>query len=105
VANAEDLQVIYGVDTDVSSDQSANLYTASPTDWTKVVSARVCVLIRSEDQGITTLQSGSTTKWQRYLNCAGALGTVTGSTAFTDATDSRLRRAFVATFNLRNRVN
>ncbi|OYY93086.1 MAG: hypothetical protein B7Y41_13315 [Hydrogenophilales bacterium 28-61-23] len=97
VPSAEDLQIIYGVDTD--GNQSANLYSAAPTaaQWPNVVSARVCVLIRSEDQGITTSA-------QKFLNCAGALGTATGAAAFTQAADSRLRRAFVATFNLRNRV-
>lgn len=98
VSNVEDLQLIYGVD-NVGNDQSADLYTAAPTaaQWPTVVSVRACVLIRSEEQGITTSA-------QSFLNCAGALGTATGAAAFTAAGDSRLRRTFVATFNLRNRV-
>ena len=87
VDGVEDFQVLYGIDTD--TDQSANFYTASPANWAQVVSARVCVLVRSANQGLTDTN-------QRYLNCAGALIT---------AADRRLRRTFVATFNLRNRVN
>ncbi len=100
VSNVEDLQFLYGVDTD--DNQSANLYTAAPTaaQWPNVVSVRACVLIRSELPAITAVA-------QTYLNCAGALGTATGAGAVTTATASdnrRLHRAFVATFNLRNRV-
>jgi type IV pilus assembly protein PilW len=98
VSNVEDLQILYGVDT--NGNQSANLYTATPANWNQVVTVRACVLIRSEQTGITTVA-------QTYRNCAGALGTATGSAALTTAasTDNRrLHRAFVATFNLRNRV-
>lgn len=95
--NVEDLQVLYGIDTD--GNQSADQYTASPANWNQVVSTRVCVLIRSANQGIAIGR-------QTYLNCAGALGIATGAAASTTAAvgDSRLRRAFVGTFNLRNRV-
>lgn len=95
VSNVEDLQFLYGVAT--GTDQSVNFYTATPTlaQWNQVVSVRACVLIRSEDQGITSSA-------QNYLDCTNALA---GSGTLTAATDSRLRRAFVATFNLRNRVS
>ncbi len=95
ISNVEDLQVLYGIDTD--GNQSADQYIATPADWDQVVSARVCVLIRSEEQGISAVA-------QNFLNCAGALGTAAGNAAFTAAGDSRLRRAFVGTFNLRNRI-
>jgi type IV pilus assembly protein PilW len=95
VQNVEDLQVLYGIDT--NNNQSADQYTATPGNWGQVVSAKVCVLVRSENTA-----TASTT--QSYLNCQGALGAVTGAAAMTTATDTRLRRAFVATFNLRNRV-
>lgn len=99
VSDIEDIQVLYGVDNDGSSDQSADFYTPAPTavQWPNVVNARVCVLARSVDIGLTTAA-------QRYMNCGGALGTATGVAAFTVAGDSRIRRPFVATFNLRNRV-
>ena len=93
----EDLQFLYGVDND--GDQTVDQYTSTPT-WSQVISVKVCVLVRSENTGIV---SGAA---QRYLNCNGALGLDALTTNdFTTATDSRLRRAFVATFNLRNRVS
>jgi type IV pilus assembly protein PilW len=99
ISDIEDLQVLYGVDNDGSADQSADFYTPAPTaaQWPNVVNARVCVLARSVNIGLVGTA-------QRYLNCGGALGTSTGVAAFTTAGDSRLRRTFVATFNLRNRV-
>jgi type IV pilus assembly protein PilW len=92
ISNVEDLQFLYGIDT--SGDRSADSYTAAPGDWNQVVSVRACILIRSQDQGITT--SG-----QPNVSCGVALGTAATSAA---AADTRLRRVFVATFNLRNRV-
>ncbi len=86
--NVEDLQVFYGIDT--TADQSANQYVAVPADWDQVVNARVCVLIRSDKTNIVAA-GGS------YLDCTGVAVAVPA--------DRRLRRAFTATFNLRNRVN
>lgn len=86
--NIEDLQILYGIDT--TGDQSANQYAAAPADWTQVVTARVCVLIRSEKTNVVTAGNN-------YLNCNGA--------AVAAPADRRLRRAFTETFNLRNRVN
>lgn len=105
VENVEDLQVVYGIDdTDVSGNpnyRSADLYVAAPTaaQLPSVVTARVCVQIRSANNGLTTSP-------QRYLNCAGALGADTSATGFITAAagDLRLHRSFVATYNLRNRV-
>lgn len=105
VENVEDLQVVYGIDdTDVSGNpnyRSVDLYVAAPTaaQLPNIVTARVCVQIRSANNGLTTSP-------QRYLNCAGALGVDTSATGFTTAAagDLRLHRSFVATYNLRNRV-
>jgi len=102
VDNVVDFQVVYGIDTDFSGDtgyQSADLYVAAPTaaQLPSVVTARVCVQIRSANNGLTNSP-------QTYLNCAGALGTATGTAAFSTAGDLRLRRSFVATYGLRNRV-
>lgn len=94
--NVEDLQVLYGIDT--TGDQSANRYVDTPMDWNQVVSVRVCILIRSPNVGVV---AGN----QRFLNCAGALGTAAPGAEFTTAADSRLRRAFFATYSLRNRIN
>lgn len=104
VENVEDIQVVYGIDTDASGSagyRSADQYVAAPTaaQWPNVVAARVCVRIQSANNGLTTSP-------QKYLNCAGALGTATGAAAYTTAVagDLRLHRSFVATYNLRNRV-
>jgi type IV pilus assembly protein PilW len=102
VGNVEDLQVVYGIDTDVSGSpnyRSVDLYVAAPTaaQWPSVVTARVCVRIRSANNGLTSSP-------QTFLNCAGAVGTATGAAAFSTAGDLRLHRSFVATYNLRNRV-
>jgi type IV pilus assembly protein PilW len=97
VADIENVQVLYGIDT--NADQSADRYVATPANWGQVVSARVCVQARSAN--------GVNNAPQTFLNCGGALGTLTGAAAFTTAAagDFRLRRSFVATYNLRNRVS
>lgn len=98
----EDFQVLYGVDA-AGNDQSADLYTATPNaaQLPVVVSVRVCVLVRSTNPGVVTGAN------QSFLNCEGALGLApgNGNPAFTAAGDRRLRRAFVATYNLRNRIS
>lgn len=94
--DVEDLQVVYGID--ITGDQSADRYAVTAANWNQVVSARLCVLVRSPNIGVV---AGN----QRFLNCAGALGTAAPGAEFTNAADTRLRRAFVATYNLRNRVN
>jgi type IV pilus assembly protein PilW len=96
VSDIQDLQVVYGIDT--TGDQSADQYLAAPGNWSQVVTARVCVLIQSANNGLTSAP-------QTYLNCAGALGTVPGSTTTAAAGDLRMHRSFVATYNLRNRIN
>jgi len=104
ISDVEDFQVIYGIDT-TGGDQSADQYVAAPSaaQWPLVVTARICVLVRSANNGLTAAP-------QRFLNCAGALGTAPATLAgggLTDAGagDLRLRRSFVATYNLRNRIN
>lgn len=96
VSDIEDVQILYGIDT--TNDQSADRYVATPANWAQVVSARVCVQARSANS--------VNNRPQTFLNCGGALGTATGAAAVTaaGANDFRLRRTFVATYNLRNRV-
>jgi len=87
--NVEDLQVFYGIDT--TGDQSANQYVVAlaDDDWDLVVTARVCVLIRSNEPNIVSAGSN-------YRDCNGVLVV---------SNNRHLRRAFTGTFNLRNRVN
>ena len=65
--NVEDLEILYGIDT--NTDQSADRYDPGNlvSDWRQVVSVRVCVLVRSETPG-------SAPSGQTYFNCAGGLG-------------------------------
>jgi type IV pilus assembly protein PilW len=99
IADVEDMQVIYGVDSS-GTDDSVDIYTASPANWALVYTARVCVQLRSAANGLVTTP-------QTYLNCAGALGTSVGPTAFTTAPagDLRIHRSFVTTYGFRNRIN
>jgi len=87
LSNVEDLQILYGVDT--SGDQSVDQYIELPADWNQVITARVCVLIRSEKTNVVSAGN--------YLDCSGA--------SIVIPADRRLRRAFTSTINLRNRIN
>ena len=94
--NVEDLQILYGIDT--TGDQSANQYIEAPATiadplWGQVVTARVCVLIRSDNTNVVVSAAGT------YLDCSRV------PIAVPVPADRRLRRAFTGTFNLRNRVN
>lgn len=98
VSEIEDMQVMYGVDSD--NNQSADIYTATPTaaQWPNVVTAKVCVMVRSTDQGLAA--SGQTP-----LDCPHALDPeLIHTVALPAINDTRLHRAFVATYNLRNRI-
>lgn len=99
VSEIEDIQLIYGVDSD--NNQSADIYTATPTaaQWPNVLTAKVCVMVRSVEQGLA-----ATT--QRPLDCPHALDTelALAGTPIPQSGDTRLHRAFVATYNLRNRI-
>ncbi len=86
--NVEDLQIVYGIDTD--ADQSVDRYVAIAADWNQVLTARVCVQIRSDKTNIVPAGTN-------YLDC--------NDTSIANAADRRLRRTFTATFNLRNRIN
>lgn len=87
LSNVEDLQILYGID--ATGDQSVDQYTDLPADWNQVITARVCVLIRSEKPNVVSAGN--------YLDCNGA--------SIVIPADRRLRRAFTATVNLRNRIN
>lgn len=99
--NVEDLQVLYGEDT--NADGNVDQYRVTPSNAGNVLAVKVCVLVRSQNTG---LAPGG----QRFLTCNGALAEdantandfVAANTA--PANDTRLRRAFVATFSLRNRI-
>jgi type IV pilus assembly protein PilW len=106
VENVEDLQFSYGtVSTattattatvagylsaaEVVTETNLALLANDAARWGKVLSVRICVLIRSENPVVNDADSA------RYRNCAGTL---------VDAPDLRLRRAYSTTVVLRNRL-
>lgn len=90
VEGVEDMRILYGLDTDTTKDYVPNQYlhadSASITDWSKVVSIRLALLIRTP----TNIQ-----------------GTDTQTYNLTDATvgpfnDNRRRHVFSSTIKVRN---
>jgi type IV pilus assembly protein PilW len=90
VEGVENMQILYGADTDATPDGTANYYVAAGTaglDMNKVVSIRVSVLLRSMNDG---------------LAAQPVPYTYNGAT-ITPA-DRRIRRVFTSTIALRNRL-
>lgn len=103
VENVEDLQLIYGLGKSASAtldvagylsaaDIVANADLSLLTDdvrWSKVITVRICVVMRSERPVLTD------TVTAQYVKCDGTLNT--------SPPDLRLRRAYSTTVVLRNR--
>ena len=106
VENIEDLQLTYGTASPSASlasgtatvagylraDEIASLATSPANDatrWSKVLTVRICVVVRSENPVVANAASAS------YLRCDGTLDS--------SKTDLRLRRAYASTVVLRNR--
>ena len=106
IENIEDLQIFYGTisTTDPASTATVAGYlsaagvvglatAATPaaysTAWGKVLTVRICVVVRSENPVVNTAAEGA------YFKCDGVLDT--------SKTDLRLRRAYTTTVVLRNR--
>lgn len=87
VEGVEDLQILYGIDTD--SDGTANQFIRANdvTDWSQVTSVRITLLLQSVEDNITT-----------------APQTYTFNNATVTPDDHRLRRVFTTTIGLRNRL-
>jgi type IV pilus assembly protein PilW len=88
-----DMQLLYGVASANSNEAVDRLYTAGEIQglnlWNQVISARICLVMESINGGAT---AGVTT----YTDCNGANQ---------NAPSGYIRRAFTATYNLRNRVS
>lgn len=105
VENVEDMQFWYGVVSSTSTSTTATVagyltadevvtntdLAALPINerWGKVLSVRVCIVVRSENPVVPDAASG------QYYKCDGTLDT--------SKTDLRLRRAYTTTVVLRNR--
>lgn len=90
IDDVENMQILYGADTDATPDGTANYYVPAGTaglDMNKVVSIRVSLLVRSMDDNLAA----------RPLDYTYNGATIT-------PTDRRLRRVFTATIALRNRL-
>ncbi len=94
VENVSDMRILYGFDSD--GDQSADgFYTAASIsalpqpNWSRVVSAQICLVMRSANNGLTTSK-------QQYHNCSGTLIT---------AEDRRLYSTFSSVIAVRSRTS
>jgi len=89
----EEFQVLYGLDS--NADQASDIYKTAndlnAAEWDAVVSARVCLLMR-------TLSRSVAIHAQSYVDCAGASKTAA-------AGERWIYRRFIANYNLRNRVS
>lgn len=87
----EDLQVMYGVDT--NGDRNADVYQDADAvvDWEEVITARIHILISTPDDSLTTSAQG--------YNYFG------NDVAPADVPDRRIRQEFTSTVTLRNRAS
>lgn len=89
--NVEQMVITYGVATPTSLQAAGQFLTAAGingTTWESVVSARVCLVVTSANNGITQAR-------QRYRDCSNNLVT---------APDLRLRGVYATTVAIRNRT-
>lgn len=90
VENVQAMKVWYGEAVAASPKRAVRYVTASSvTDWSYVVSARICLLMRSVEPVLSNEDSLT------YTDCDGATQT---------SSDKRLYRAFFTTVAIRNRV-
>lgn len=89
----DDIHITYGVDTEAEPDFIPNEYELAEdvTDWEKVVSVRVELLVASIEDGIAQDHQGYTFP--------------SDAAAPTTAADFRLRQIFSTTIAIRNRIN
>ena len=108
VSGVENMQVLYGVDTDSDADHVPNRFeTASDVQneaggaaWSKVVCIRVALLTRSDDNSIDKAPSSAQTY---FMMASDPQANANGDAmSLTVPIDRRLRRYFVQTFSMRN---
>jgi type IV pilus assembly protein PilW len=94
VEDVEDIDIVYGVDTD--GDGVVDVYRRADAvaDWNQVVSARISLLVVGPENNVTT---NAQTYAFRDTDGDGLPDTQT-------APDRRLRQVFSTTISLRNRV-
>ena len=91
VDNVERLQFWYGQSDGGATPQLVRYTDASGADFSRVMSVRVCLLMRSSEAPAKAEDAA----WQSYLDCDGARLT---------AADGRLRRVYFSTIALRSKT-
>jgi type IV pilus assembly protein PilW len=97
VENVEDMDIVYGVDTTLpDQDGIIDVYQRADqvADWSRVVSARISLLVVGPEDNITTAAQTYT-----FRETSGD-----GLPEVQTATDRRLRHVYTTTISLRNRV-
>ncbi len=93
--NVEDMQIWYGISTTTSANQivryarAADVNAIGAAEWNNVMSARICLLMRSAEPILTADDA------QTYLDCNGAT---------TPYVDRHLRRAYFTTATVRSKM-
>jgi type IV pilus assembly protein PilW len=87
IEGVEDMQLMYGVDTNGDGAANTLLPAVDISDWEQVTSVRISLLFASVEDNVATAEQGY------YFN---------GQSARAD--DKRIRRAFTTTLGLRNRL-
>ena len=97
--NVWDMQVVYGYDSNGSTIDTADIYYSAGNvpDWTRVVSARISLLMVSADNVLSGAQT-----YQYFSDAATARSAVTPAAAAVDRL--RLHQVFTTTVGLRNRL-
>lgn len=92
VDNVEDMKIWYGEANAADLRQVVRYVTAgNVTDWTRIVSVRICLLMRSSEAVLDTELTAS----PKYLDC---------DSTEQNLPDQFLRRAYVSTTTLRNKM-
>ena len=97
VDNIEDMDIVYGVDTtlpDADGTIDAYLRADQVADWSRVVSARISLLVVGPEDNVATDRQSYT-----FRETSGD-----GVADVQTAADRRLRHVFTTTVSLRNRV-
>jgi len=116
VENIDNMQILYGVDTDAGGDGVANLYISASEveagvvsvgtpDWDKVVSLRLALLVSSEtaiNNPATATGADSPTAPSTSVSTSRDFTLLDAPTITKD--DGRLYRVFTTTIPLRNRI-
>lgn len=94
--NIEAMAILYGVSVAAAPTQVVRYVTATqisavgPAEWLNVISVRVCLLVRSSDPVLDSLEDTPA-----YTDCAGTPGTLA---------DRHLRRAYFTTAAIRDKM-